>query len=217
MAGFSKTVDDPGTFLGQLDDLYGAGRFALLGVEGRLHLSNAPPSPLATNWPTPRGTLEIGGRFHPAVLDVEGAYGWLDVQAAAAVPLGVRRWEIAVRAGGRKIWGEAPWFHLAYIGGKGSLRGWPSERFAGTSSVFAGAEARVDVFDFDLLLPGTFGLSGVADGGRVWAEANSSSTWHTGFGGGVWLGLRGTRSIVSLVYARSAEDDGWYLGVGFPF
>ena len=45
----------------------------------------------------------------------------------------------------------------------------------------------------------------------------SPGGWHTGYGGGIWLALRGTRSIVSAAYAESDEDKGLYINLGFSF
>jgi len=136
---------------------------------------------------------------------------------AASLPLGVRRWEVGLRAGGRKIWGQAPWFQLAYIGGIRSLRGFVQERFAGDASLYGNAELRLDLFNYRLVFPSTFGILGLFDVGRVWVNGQSPGDWHTAYGGGIWLALRGTRSIMSVAYANSDEDDLLYITFGFPF
>ena len=136
---------------------------------------------------------------------------------ATALPLGVRRWELGLRAGGRKIWGDAPFFDLAFIGGDNSLRGWAAQRFAGDASLYGGADLRLDLFNYHIIFPSTFGILGLADAGRVWVDGDSPGGWHTGYGGGIWLALRGTRSIVSAAYAESDEDQGLYINVGFSF
>jgi hypothetical protein len=217
MAGFSNTKDDPGTLFGQLDGVYGAGPFGLVGAVARFDVRTRTRALLDPWSSEPRVQVAVRAQLHPAWIDVESLYGWVDVSGSASVPLGFRRWEVSGRVGGRKIWGDAPWFHLAYVGGSESLRGFPSQRFAGDASVFGGAELRLDLFDYQLLFPSTFGVLGLVDVGRVWVDGASPGGWHSGVGGGVWLALRGTRTVVSLTYAKSTEDYGIYFSMGFPF
>ncbi|UCF20723.1 MAG: hypothetical protein JSU87_04745 [Gemmatimonadota bacterium] len=217
IGGFSNTKDDPSTFFGQNPDIYGAGRFGYLGAVARLDLTARRPGILVETGVKPRGRLSVRGQYHPAFLDVASAYGWLDAVGATSLPLGFRRWEVGFRAGARKLWGEAPWFHLAFIGGNNSLRGWPSQRFAGDASLYGSLELRLDLFNYRLVFPSTFGILGLVDAGRIWVDGESPGGWHSGYGGGVWLALRGTRSVVSFAYAESDEDKGLYINLGFPF
>ncbi|MGD8700763.1 MAG: hypothetical protein PVJ43_15810, partial [Gemmatimonadales bacterium] len=215
--GFSNTKDDPDTFLGQNPDTYGAGQFGWAGAVGHFDLTTSQPGYLIETTGGPRAAVRLEAAFYPEFIDVDSTYGWLDAVGAASLPLGVRRWEVGVRVGGRKVWGEAPWFQLAFIGGGNSLRGWQAQRFAGDASLFGGAELRLDLFDYRLVFPSTFGILGLIDAGRVWVDGESPGDWHTGYGGGIWLALRGTRSIVSAAYAESDEDSGVYITLGFQF
>ncbi len=214
---FSNTKDKPNTFLGQRPDTYGAGQFAQAGGVLRLDLVTHKPGILVESAVRPRASLRLRGEYYPALIDVEEPYGALDVVAATSLPLGMRRWELGFRAGGKKIWGDAPFFQLAYIGGNNSLRGWPRQRFAGDASLYGSAELRLDLFNYHIVFPSTFGILGLADVGRVWVDGDSPGDWHTGYGAGIWLALRGTRSIISVAYAESDEDKGLYINVGFPF
>ena len=215
--GFSNTKDDPGTFLGQNPGTYGAGRFGLVGVVGRIGLRTRQPGHLVEIANLARARLTVEATFYPRLLDVEDAYGWVNAVAATALPLGLRRWQLGFRAGGRKIWGDAPWFQSAFIGGGQSLRGWRVQRFAGDASLYGGTELRLDLFDYRFIFPSTFGVLGLFDAGRVWVDGESPGGWHTGYGGGIWLALRGTRSILSAAYAESDEDNGIYVTLGFQF
>jgi hypothetical protein len=217
VGGFSNTKDDPNTLLGQNPDIYGTGRFGQAGAVLRLDLKTRRPGALVEREEAARGSLVLRGELYPALIDVKETYGFVDAVAAASLPLGVRRWELGLRAGGRKIWGEAPWFQLAFLGGIRSLRGWPEQRFAGDASLYGDAELRLDLFDYRLVFPSTFGILGLFDAGRVWLDGESPGDWHTGYGGGFWLALRGTRSIVSVAYAESEEDSGLYVTLGFTF
>jgi hypothetical protein len=217
VGGFSNTRDDPNTLLGQNPDIHGAGRFGQAGAVLRLDLRTRRPGALVERKEAARGSLVLRGELYPALIDVKETYGLVDAVAAASLPLGVRRWELGLRAGGRKIWGDAPWFQLAFLGGIRSLRGWPEQRFAGDASLYGNAELRLDLFDYRLVFPTTFGILGLFDAGRVWVDGESPGDWHTGYGGGFWLALRGTRSIVSVAYAESDEDSGLYVTLGFTF
>jgi hypothetical protein len=215
--GFSNTEDEPNTFLGENPDTYGAGQFGLVGALARLDLKTRQPGHLVETADQARARLNVGAAYYPGLIDVGDAYGWLDAEGATSLPLGLRRWEIGLRAGGRKIWGAAPWFQSAFIGGSNSLRGWRAQRFAGDASLYGAVEGRLDLFDYRLVFPSTFGVLGLFDAGRVWVDGESPGGWHTGYGGGIWLALRGTRSIVSAAYAESDEDSGLYVTLGFQF
>ncbi len=215
--GYSDTKDEPNTFLGQNADTYGAGPFGSVGAVMRFDLVTRKPDILLVTKDRPRASLQMRGVYYPALVDVEADYGWLDVVGAASLPLGIRRWEVGFRAGGRKIWGEAPWYDLAFIGGDRSLRGWPEQRFAGDASLYGSAELRVDLFNYHVVFPSTFGILGLFDAGRVWVDGDSPDGWHSGYGGGIWIALRGTRSVVSAAYAVSDETEGLYINLGFPF
>jgi hypothetical protein len=214
---FSNTKDDPSTFFGQNPDRYGAGQFGQAGAVARLDLHTRRPGALVETDNVASASLIVRGEAYPELIDVTETYGFLDAVAAASLPLGVRRWEVGLRAGGRKIWGQAPWFQLAYVGGIRSLRGFVQERFAGDASLYGNAELRLDLFNYRLVFPSTFGLLGLFDAGRVWVDGESPGDWHTAYGGGIWLALRGTRSIMSVAYANSDEDDLLYITFGFPF
>jgi hypothetical protein len=79
-------------------------------------------------------------------------------------------------------------FHMPTLGGKQGLRGYRTERFYGTSSVWHDTDLRVRLgSSYNPTLPLTYGLFGSFDYGRVWLEDEHSKTWHYDYGGGVWL------------------------------
>ncbi len=214
---YSNTRRDSTRILGQFPDLYGAGPFTSAGAELALDVRTPTAGFVEIVEPETRGALDVTAAYYPALLDVESAYGLVDAVGILAFPLGFRLSEVAFRGGGRKTWGEVPLSDLAFIGGNKSLRGLPVQRYAGDSSLYGGTELRLDLFDYRLIFPSTFGILGLLDGGRVWVDGDSPGGWHYGYGGGIWLALRGTRSILSLVYAKSDEDQGVYLNFGFSY
>jgi hypothetical protein len=57
----------------------------------------------------------------------------------------------------------------------------------------------------------------LADGGRVFLEGESSDTWHTAWGGGVWLSVLDPNNVLTLQIVRTAERTAAYFRFGFPF
>jgi outer membrane protein assembly factor BamA len=133
-----------------------------------------------------RGLFVAGeGRFYPAVWDVMRAFGSAEARAetylSAGSPLSPT---LAVRAGGKKLWGTFPFFESAFIGGPSSVRGYYQQRFAGDASLSGSAELRVTLARTHGFLPAYWGLFGNTDAGRVYLDGRSPGGWHTGTGGG---------------------------------
>src|SRR5207253_1796300 len=101
------------------------------------------------------------------------------------------------------------------------LRGYDRTRFAGDSSVVENAELDVAVGKFNAALPFRWGLTGLADVGRVLVAGESSSKWHTGYGGGLSLGVFAAgvnlqfASAVKATVVHSDEGTSFYLFSGF--
>lgn len=151
----------------------------------------------------------------PAVWDLDQGFGRVDVQSAAFVPLPAAA-TLALRLGGSVARGAFPFQEAAFVGGSETLRGYPRQRFAGDASAFAGAELRGYVGRFNFISRGDWGVLAFADAGRVFVEGERSDTWHTGAGGGVWIGVLERTRTASLVVARG-EETTLYLGFGLPF
>jgi hypothetical protein len=65
---------------------------------------------------------------------------------------------------------------------------------------------RLRLFSFrTYLFPAYFGVLGFHDVGRVWAMGEDSDTWHTGYGGGIWLAPF-RQAVVSFMYGVSKAD-----------
>lgn len=122
----------------------------------------------------------------------------------------------SLRLGGKKVWGDVPFFEAAFLGGNTS-RGFRPNRFAGDGVLYANGEARIKVADLTLFLPGDFGVFGLGDVGRVYQEGESSSKWHSGGGGGVWFGLLERTATMSLAVAEAGEGVRFYFQAGFGF
>ncbi len=163
--------------------------------------------------------LLASGSLFPAVWSVTGTFG--EVHGEAATYLGAKlplEPVLALRVGGKKVWGDYPYFESAFLGGPEDLRGFDMNRFAGDASVWGNAELRLRLGALHLLVPGSIGIHGMADLGRVWAPGETSDRLHHAFGGGLWFSVDGPVTTLSLTIAHSDErSTGFYARAGFGF
>ena len=215
---YSRTADRPGRFLATLPPLYGAGEFGLGSVSGELRVDTRDVPGAAR-----RGVfLRVAGRVTPAVWDVTRAFSDVEGEAATywSAGQGTVVPTLALRAGGRKVWGAYPFQESAFLGGKSTVRLGRENRFAGDAAVFGNAELRLQLAEVFLLLPGHVGLFGLGDAGRVFyaGDPAGSGTWHSVVGGGVWVSLLTRASTGSVAVVRGdAGRLGVYVGGGFAF
>jgi hypothetical protein len=147
-----------------------------------------------------------------------GSFGSVDGLLATYFSPISREWVgVSVRAGGRKVWGDFPYFESAFLGGSRSLRGYPTGRFAGDQSLYGNAELRVKVLDNHLILPLEVGVLGFGDAGRVWFKGESIGSWHTDAGAGLWLSILNRASGLTFGFARGDEGQRIWLTIGMPF
>jgi hypothetical protein len=106
---------------------------------------------------------------------------------------------LALRIGGAVVGGDYPFYQAAYIGGRGTLRGFSYDRFAGSSALYGGIELRVPVPGIRMKM----GLLGLADAGRVFFGGDSPGGWHHSVGGGVFFGV--LEQGLSITYARGEK------------
>jgi hemolysin activation/secretion protein len=124
---------------------------------------------------------------------------------------------LALRAGGKRVFGLYPFQDAAFIGGSDTLRGLRPQRYAGEGSVYVSTELRVRLGRIRILLPSEIGILGLFDVGRVFVKGESSDLWHHGVGGGLWVAILKPENTVSLAFAHSEGDTRVYFraGVGF--
>ncbi|WP_449438624.1 BamA/TamA family outer membrane protein [Pedobacter steynii] len=79
----------------------------------------------------------------------------------------------ANRIGAGTVVGDPAFFQYMQIGGVNSLRGFNSKRFTGTTMAYHNLDMRLKLFNFtSYLVPGTVGMIGFNDVGRVWEKEN---------------------------------------------
>ncbi len=129
----------------------------------------------------------------------------------------------------QQVVGSAPFYDLYQLGtsfkqleglgGAKTLRGVLKDRYADKGMALWNAELRWRADDFRALgLAWHLVLSGFADTGRVWGkESISLSGLHTGYGGGVRLGM-GESFVVALDAGHSREATlPFYIGLGYLY
>ena len=126
---------------------------------------------------------------------------------------------LALRVGGEKLWGTAPYEDMAHIGAAApgepfSVRGYIADRFTGTASAFGNAQLELPVFQPLILVRTTFGLIALNDIGRVWLPGEHSSTWHDGYGGGVFLAPFSGKVTANFLLVHGTDGTRFYFGYG---
>ncbi len=212
--GYVSTDDRPGRFLASLGNLYGTGNFGAVGGALTLRYDSRDRPARARNGLL----LELGGNAYPAVWDVDSSYA--EVHAEAVTYLSVKAPldpTLALRVGGKKLWGGYPFFDAAFIGGASTVRLGRVNRYAGDASAYGSTELRLSLARIKLILPADFGIFGLADVGRVFLAGENSDTWHAAGGGGVSLSYLEHAYTFSLAVAKSDERTGIYAQAGFGF
>ncbi len=127
----------------------------------------------------------------------------------------------AGRIGAMHNIGEYRFYQASTLGGAENLRGYRRTRYAGRSGIYANAEGRIQLFDFNLYLaPGRFGVLGLYDTGRVYHDEDRAQSFikslHNGYGAGIWADFL-NRTVFTLTRSFSKEDKLWMLNFGFQF
>jgi hypothetical protein len=194
---------------------YGAGTFGMLSASGQFRLETQDRSLAAT-----RGlTLTLGGSYFPAAFDVEEQFGELYAEASTfiAAPTIPLQPTLALRAGGKRVWGRFPFQEAAYIGDASTVRLGRQNRYGGEASAYAGSELRLFLTKFYFLAPADFGVLGLADVGRVFLDGEDSDRWHAAGGGGIWASFLDRSYMIRLSVAKSSERTALYFGFGSGF
>ena len=208
----SSDTTDPGSFVTDSRS-YGTGAFLQAGLQASFELDRRD----IRNAPTQGYHFTGGASYYPRALDVESSFGEVHGEAAAYLSPGSQNPTLALRAGGKRLWGTFPYSDAAFLGGSDNVRGLREQRFAGDASVYGSAEVRVFLTRFLLLFPVDFGVFGLIDVGKVFMDGQPSGEWHTSRGGGIWLAPVTRRATVQLSVAQSEGRRAFYVGMGFAY
>jgi hypothetical protein len=209
----SSDTTNPSTYVAEAR-YYGTGPFMQAGVQASFEVDQRN----LTNAPTRGYRLAGGAAYYPEALDVESGFGEIHGEAATYLsPPGIRNPVLALRAGGKRLFGTFPYYDAAFLGGSRDVRGLLEQRFAGEASVYGSAELRVFLTRFRFVFPYDLGVFGLADAGRVFVEDDPADSWHTSVGGGIWLAPVIRDATVHLSSAWSEGRRSTYIGMGFAF
>lgn len=124
---------------------------------------------------------------------------------------------IANRTGLGTTVGNAEFFQQLKLGGLQTLRGYHTWRFTGKTMAYNGLEFRLKALDFNsYLFPGSIGIMGFNDIGRVWTPGESSSKWHDGYGGGIYIN---PAEMLSIQFSKGYSPEGSisYFSLNYKF
>ena len=161
--------------------------------------------------------LEIKVSAYPAMWDATSAFGSVSAVASGYVTLPVPlRPVLAMRAGGQQVFGDFPYFESAFLGGGETMRTLHRQQYAGDRSLYGTVELTTSGCEFSLHPPLNVGLIGFTDAGRVYMDGASPGGWHTGMGGGFWLGTIRPSTNVNFTWTNSRERK-FLIATGFLF
>ena len=196
---------------------YGFGSFTQAGMQlgARYEWQAARDSEEHTHH---RVLIELNGSYFPAAMDVRSPFEAFDAAIATSVTIPVTTHPLfVVRTGGKKLYGDFPFYEAAAIGGEGTTRYMDPQRYAGDASLYATSELRIPLARFTVLLPLRAGILGIAEAGRVYVGGSSPGGWHTRTGEGIWLGAIDASPVVTLTRTTEPGQTGLRLGLGLNF
>jgi hypothetical protein len=165
-----------------------------------------------------RVLIALNGSYFPAAMDVRSPFEEFDAAIATSVTIPVPTHPLfIVRTGGKKLYGDFPFYEGAAIGGEGTTRYMDPQRYVGDASVYATSELRIPLARFTVLLPLRAGILGIAEAGRVYVGGSSPGGWHTRTGEGIWLGAANASPVVTLTRTTEPGQTGLRLGLGLNF
>ena len=223
---FTSTDSTAGRFISEQRP-YGFGDFGQAGVQLQMEYdsrdlpisgsSGRSKGLTARALPPVWGKAELVASAYPGFWDAKTAYQEMSAVAMSYLTMPVlSRPVLALRAGGKKVFGEFPYFDAAFIGGSRSLRTEERQRFAGDASLFGTAELRLPIAKFPLILPLDVGILGFIDVARVYLDGESAGGWNTGNGAGFWVGVINPGANLNVLFTNNSERR-VLLNLGFVF
>ena len=168
------------------------------------------------------------GTYFPEVWDVTSDFGEVNGNVNAYLSAG-QVVTLALRAGGKKVFGRLPLhrggLHRRGRPGRRAPRRARRTRCAATGPAATWATPR-PVGQRRPPAPHLahhdhparpWGIHGFADAGRVWLEGETSDTWHAGVGGGIWISPLNDRMAFSTGISHSKETNLFYFNGGFSY
>jgi len=178
---------------------YGTGKFGEVGFQTALRYDRMDPKNVLGGGIRTR----VAGTYYAKTLDVDRDFGSVEGEVTGNVPLG-RSAQLSLRGGGKKLWGNYPFFEAAYVGGA-VIQGYNWNRFAGDSSLYSSLGFKWAFAETHGAVPMEIGLSLGSDAGRVWRDRENSSKWHTGVHTGIFISPFSRLTLFELGVGKSQE------------
>lgn len=126
---------------------------------------------------------------------------------------------LGLRTGAAYSRNDVPYYDLPRIGQGDHLRGYRQNRFVGDGYVFFNSDVRLQIIDKqNALVPFKIGLRLFVDQAKSSLHDVNSSTWHTGYGGGVYFVPLKEQFNLHVGMAFSKEESGlFFFGLGSSF
>jgi hypothetical protein len=196
---------------------YGAGTFNQIGMQldARFEWRDVR---IAEEHTHHRVLVEIRGLYVPAAMDVRSAFEAASASIGASITMPVPAQPfLVIRAGGKRVYGDFPFYEAATLGGYGSMRYMDTQQYAGDASLYGTSELRLPLVRFSALMPLRAGIMGLAEAGRVYLGGASPGGWSSRSGGGIWLGRDDASPVVTLIRTTEKGRSGLQLGFGLNF
>jgi hypothetical protein len=181
---------------------YGFPRFKQAGLQLKAHYDTR----VVPDTVKPRAVFDIAASGYPGIWDAKTAYesvaGVVTTYITVPVP---KRPVIALRGGGKKLFGNFPYFDAAFLGGSSTLRAVHRQQLAGDASVYGNAELRYPIAQFPLILPLDVGALAFADAGRVYVDGDSPGGWHSAVGAGFWVGFVNPGTSLNVMFTNRSD------------
>jgi hypothetical protein len=192
---------------------YGFTRFGQAGLQLKAHLESRDYADTLR----PRLLLDVAASGYPGMWDVAKPYESLDAWAASYITFNIpKKPVLALRFGGKKLWGPFPYFDAAFLGGSETFRTEEKQRYAGDASLYGTTELRVPIAKFPLIVPLDVGAIGFVDAGKVYLNGESPGGWHTAAGAGFWVGFLDPGKSVNILFTDRSNRR-VVTNVGFAF
>ena len=193
---------------------YGLNHLSSLGLNFGLEYNSIDN----VKFPETGYSVVLDGEFYPKMFDLQGDFQTMNFDARAYFLFEqLNSSVLAIRIGGKKVWGVYPFYVGASVGGRNNLRGYLEKRFSGDASVFGQLELRTFITDLKLIFKSKLGVFAFAEAGRVFVKNESSNKLHPSYGMGVYLAYLNNRLILNSYVAFSPETTIFNFGAGLPF
>jgi hypothetical protein len=196
---------------------YGFGTFDQAGLMLNAKYERVPAPGEDETFVRDRYLVQATGAYYPAMWDVRSPFEMASLALGASfeIPIPTRPLFVA-RAGGKKLFGDFPFYEAAMLGGHETTQYITSQRYAGDGSLYGTSELYVPLTQFTFLIPVRVGVTGVAESGRVYYKGSSPDGWHSTTGGGIWVGRRYGSEMFSIVQT-TGEQHGLQFRLGLSF